>query len=86
MALNAAETYIVLLVQHMASQKIRLRLASQAQPEATRVPIRWKTDGDGRARGGREDVWPVSDITLTVKVCPGHSCELTDRVVSGSNR
>ena len=77
MALNAAETYIVLLVQHMASQKIRLRLASEAQPEATRVPIRWKTDGDGRARGGREDVWPVSDITLTVKVCPYNGCELT---------
>ena len=77
MALNAAETYIVLLVQHMASQKIRLRLASEAQPEATRVPIRWKTNGDGRARGGREDVWPVSDITLTVKVCRSHGCELT---------
>jgi hypothetical protein len=70
MALNAAETYIVLLVQYMASHKVRLRLASEAQPEATRVPVRWKTDGDGRARGGRDDIWPISDITLTVKVCP----------------
>jgi hypothetical protein len=69
MALNAAETYIVLLVQYMASNKIRLRLATEAQPEASRVPVKWKTEGDGRARGGREDVWPISDITLTVKVC-----------------
>jgi hypothetical protein len=68
MALNAAETYIVLLVQHMASHKVRLRLASEAQPEGTRMPVRWKTDGDGRARGGCEDIWPISDITLTVKV------------------
>jgi hypothetical protein len=60
MALNAAETYIALLVQHMASHKVRLRLASEAQPEATRVPVRWKTEGDGRARGGREDIWPIS--------------------------
>jgi hypothetical protein len=76
MALNAAETYIVLLVQYMASHKVRLRLASEAQPEATRVPVRWKTDGDGRARGGRDDIWPISDITLTVKVCPAHNCKL----------
>lgn len=69
MALNAAETYIVLLIQHLATHKIRLRLATEAQPEATRVPTRWKMNGDGRARGGREDVWPVNDITLTVKVC-----------------
>lgn len=78
MALNAAETYIVLLVQRMASHKVRLRLASEAQPEATRVPLGWKTRGDGRARGGREDIWPISDITLTVKVCPRDRCELTD--------
>ena len=77
MALNAAETYIVLLVQHMAVHKIRLRLATEAQPETTRVPARWKTDGDGRARGGREDIWPISDITLTVKVCSERRCELT---------
>jgi hypothetical protein len=68
MALNAAETYIVLLVQHMAVHKVRLRLASEAQPEATKVPTGWKTEGDGRARGGSEDIWPISDITLTVKV------------------
>lgn len=78
MALNAAETYIVLLAQHMAAHKVRLRLASEAQPGATSVPVRWKTDGDGRARGGREDIWPISDITLTVKVCPRDRCELTD--------
>jgi hypothetical protein len=77
MALNAAETYIVLLVQHMASHKFRLRLASEVQPEATRVPGRWKTDGDGRARSGREDIWPISDITLTVKVYFRHCYELT---------
>jgi len=77
MALNAAETYIVLLVQHMAVHKIRLRLATEAQPETTRVPTRWKTDGDGRARGGREDIWPISDITLTVKVYLKRCCELT---------
>jgi hypothetical protein len=69
MALNAAETYIVSLVQHMATHKVGLCLASEAQPEATRLPVRWKDDGDGRARGGREDIWPISDITLTVKVC-----------------
>ena len=78
MALNAAETYIVLLVQHMATHKVRLLLASEAQPEATRVPARWKTDGDGRARGGREDIWLISDITLTVKVCPRYCYKLTD--------
>jgi hypothetical protein len=76
MALNAAETYIVLMVQYMAAHKVRLRLASEAQPEATQVPVRWQTDGDGRARGGREDVWPISDITLTVKVRPTHDCKL----------
>jgi hypothetical protein len=76
MALNAAETYIVLLVQYMAAHKVHLRLASEAQPVATRVPVRWKADGDGRAREGREDIWPISDITLTVKVCPIHNCKL----------
>lgn len=78
MALNAAETYIVLFVQYMATNGVNLRLATEAQPEASRVPLKWKTDGDGRARGGREDIWPISDITLTVKVSTHHRCRLTD--------
>ena len=69
MALNAAETYLVLLVQYMLTNKTRLRLATDAQSEASRVPATWKTGGDGRARGGREEIWPINDITLTVKVC-----------------
>jgi len=69
MALNAAESYLVLLVQYMSTNKTRLRLATDAQPEASRVPATWKTGGDGRARGGREAIWPINDITLTVKVC-----------------
>lgn len=68
MAMNAAQTYMVLLVQHLATNKTRLRLATEAQPEDSRVPVEWKINGDGRARGGQEDIWPINDITLTVKV------------------
>jgi hypothetical protein len=66
--MNAAQTYLVLLVQHLSSNKARLRLAGEAQPQDSRVPAVWKTDGDGRARGGQDHIWPINDITLTVKV------------------
>jgi hypothetical protein len=68
MAITTAETYIVMLIQYLDSRGARLRLASEAQPEASRIPTWWKTNGDGRARGGREQIWPINDVTLTVKV------------------
>jgi hypothetical protein len=68
MAMNTAQTYLVLLVQHLAVSKARLRLATEAQAQDSRVPAEWKIDGDGRGRGGQEDIWPINDITLTVKV------------------
>jgi hypothetical protein len=64
MAITTAQTYIVMLVQQLSSLRGKLRLASEAQP----VPSWWISKGDGRARGGREHIWPINDVTLTVKV------------------
>lgn len=69
MAMSVAKIWLETVTEHLITRSITMSLAKEAQPVPSRVPEWWNTtQGDGRGRGGREAVWPVSDIILTVKV------------------
>lgn len=67
--MSVAKIWLETVTEHMITRGISMSLAAEAQPALSRVPEWWNTpQGDGRGRSGRETVWPVSDIILTVKV------------------
>ena len=69
MAMSVAKIWLETVTEYLTTQNFTMSLAKNAQPAPSRVPGWWNTpQGDGRGRGAREAVWPVSDIILTVKV------------------
>lgn len=71
MAMSTAKIWLETVTEFIITRNLSMRLAKEAQPAMSRVPDWWATpQGDGRGRGSREEVWPVSDIILTVKVSP----------------
>ncbi|ORY21852.1 cytochrome P450 [Naematelia encephala] len=78
-ALTLVHTFLILLFRHLdslgsdrgeneSSGSFQLQLAVDAQPAETRMPESWKgKEGDGRARDGRDRVWIMGDVILTVK-------------------
>lgn len=71
MAMSVAKIWLETVTEYLTTRDLSLSLAKEAQPVLSRVPEWWSgPQGDGRGRGGREAIWPVSDIILTVKVSP----------------
>lgn len=69
MAMSVAKIWLETVAEYLSTRDLSMGLAKEAQPEVSRVPSWWSgPEGDGRCRGGRDVIWPVSDITLTVKV------------------
>jgi hypothetical protein len=72
-AMTAAMTFLVHLTHMLRAPgqtPLKLVLAPDAQAPETRMPDSWRspTDGDGRARQGRDRVWVVAEVVLAVKV------------------
>lgn len=72
--MSVARIWLETVTEYMSTRGLSMSLAKEAQSVLSRVPDWWNTSqGDGRGRGGRESVWPVSDIILTVKVSSHYS-------------
>lgn len=80
LAQQVASAWLEVAAVYLADNNLSFKLASEAQPALSLLPSWWAgKDGDGRGRGGREKIWPVSDIILTVKVSHSTSLSLDRR-------